>query len=220
MNALSLINPAIPTLNPHTAVQEAQTTLLSYHMYEVPVVDKGIFMGFFGGLSSSDKLPAPASPVRDHLYNRDCYVEPQVYYYDIVKKSLLFDNHSVAVCESKGQYLGAIRTGDIVKAFGLLSATQSPGGLIVIMVRTDDYALAEVIRLIEESGTKVLSLHVLQDPDKDHHIQLHIKTHTQETQPSIETLKRFGYSVLEGYDAEAHQDAKRNYDLLMRYLSD
>jgi acetoin utilization protein AcuB len=96
------------------------------------------------------------------------------------------------------------------------------GAIVEIKIAQRDYSLAEVSRLIESNGVKIISsyYHTPQVGDVITDSYLTLKLNQSDIAASLATLERFGYNITGVYahDPIENIDQER-LDSLLRYLA-
>ena len=95
----------------------------------------------------------------------------------------------------KTLYIGTIAPQDILAGMSFFSSIRSPGAVLGIQIRQEDYSLAEISRLTEENEAKILSLSMIQSSDDPHQLYLVLKLSVQDGAAVRKTLTRHGYQV-------------------------
>ncbi len=150
---------------------------------------------------------------------KDCTVQLESHFYDILKVANDQKLQMVAVLNEEQKYAGVITVQDIMISFAQTAAVQMPGGIIVLSMDLIDYSLAEISRYVEENNAKIISSSMIEDPLDKGKIKLTLKINQVELNRVVATLERFGYRVIGRYN-EIKRDTgeKDKIDMLLRYL--
>ena len=82
-----------------------------------------------------------------------------------------------------------------------------------------DYSLAEVSRLIEAEGAKILSAWIANDVLDTDKIKLTVKINKTDLSHIAATLERFGYKIIAKFHETKHSATEQErLDILMKYL--
>ena len=187
-------------------------------VFELPVTDSDRFLG----LITDDKLDEVLDgDLQLHdLEGAEALIHQNQHYYDVLKVANREAVSLVAVVDDYGKYLGVIALEDIVEAFSQTSAVRGPGSMITLSLNTIDYSLAEISRLVEENGVKILSSYVVNvdtDPSK---IKVTLKLNTEDVSHVVATLSRFSYTVETNYQENSRDVQERErLDGLLNYLN-
>ena len=219
MIASELINHMVPPLKLSDDADKAVVWMEELRCNFLPVVDKRKFLG----LISEDIILQGENiekKIREfELVGVRCFVNENTHFYDILKKASDFGVQSVAVIDDGGEYAGVITVQDCINVFSQSAAVQTPGGIIVLSMEHRDYSLAEISRLVEENGVKIMSSNVRIDPIDAHKIKLTLKINTLEMNRVVATLERFGYKIISRFqDSTTDDNEKDRLDMFFRYL--
>ncbi|MFA0961990.1 CBS domain-containing protein [Roseivirga sp. BDSF3-8] len=219
MIAEELINYMIPPIKPGDEAHKAITWMEELRVNQLPVVDKGIFLGLIheDTIYEDNRIDRE---VRDFdLIGSDCYVLGSQHFYDIIKTATNCSVQMVAVFDDDNTYLGVITVEDTITAFAQTAAVQSSGGIIVLSMAHNDYSLSEISRLVEGEGAKILSSSVANDTLDPTKFKLTLKINKVDLSHIIATLERFGYKIIARFqESEAISNEKERIDILLRYL--
>jgi acetoin utilization protein AcuB len=219
MIAGQLINDMIPPLKPSDTTQQAVKWMEELRVNQLPVVEKRQFLG----LASEDILlqseEADQLLSEQRLVGQDCYVYEYQHFYDILKVASRHGVQVVAVLSADQKFKGVITVEDTVTAFAQTAAVESPGGIIVLSMRQIDYSLAEISRLVESNGAKILSSGITTDPIDPSKLKLTLKVNKTDLSDVIATLERFGYRIIAKFqETKMESQEKERLDILMKYL--
>lgn len=82
-----------------------------------------------------------------------------------------------------------------------------------------DYSLSEIARIAESNDVTLLSVNTITNPSSGR-LEVLLKTNRQELQGLLATFERFNYAVKYTVTEDQEEDqVKKNYDLLMNYIS-
>jgi acetoin utilization protein AcuB len=124
----------------------------------------------------------------------------------------------LAVLDENGQYLGVIKTKDIVLALSKSLTVKAHGSIIVLKLKPNDYSLSDIVRIIEYGDAKVLGFFTFELPDTNE-IELHLKLNTTILRNILATLERYDYRVEAYYNREdMSDDNDLRYENLMKII--
>jgi hypothetical protein len=113
-----------------------------------------------------------------------------------------------------------ITVGELLQAFSKTIAVQSPGGIIVASIKKIDYSLAEITRLIEADGAKVIGCYLLDDDENTDSLKITLKLDKKDVSHIVATLERFNYRIVALFQEEKIiSNEKERLDILMKYLN-
>ncbi len=195
MLASELISLEIPTLKPKDSVALALDLLSEYKIELLPVVDKENYLGM-----ATEKLLE--NIIDDHTLLTKLSLECQnetvaadEHFFDILKKSNQFQTNALAVLDINKKYLGTVYKNNILEQFSQNASFDEKGGIIILSLNKQDYALSQISRLVESCNGKVLHLFISNDKEDPMKIDLFIKTNLSNLLPLKATFERFSYQI-------------------------
>lgn len=219
MIASDLINYMIPPLKLNDEVQKAILWMEELRTPELPVVEKGRFLGFLCEDTLFEMNGAYPKVADYNLMGTTCKVLQSQHYYDVIRTC---DNNGlshVAVLDETESYLGVIALEEVIQAFAMTSSIKSHGGIMVLSLKQIDYSLAEISRLIESDNGKILSSYLTDDPNDPAKVNLTLKVNLEDLTRVQATLERFGYQVVAKFnDTSKVADEQERLDILLKYL--
>ena len=222
MLAATLINPMIPTLKPTDSVGKALEWIDEFGIKQMIVVDSATYLGIISEdilLSFSDDN-MPLSDVI--LQYPNIHATANQHIFEIL--NIVSQNHLqiIAVLDAQGDFEGSISLPDLAEHFIKNFGAAEKGAIIVLKISERDYSLAEISRLIESNGTKILSSYYASGnyPESLYTSRLTLKLNRTDITPIIATLERFGYDIEEAHANDPVQSIdQQRLDLLLRYLA-
>ncbi|MBU2915600.1 MULTISPECIES: CBS domain-containing protein [Reichenbachiella] len=218
MIARDLINYTIPPLKPTDNISKAQNWMSEFHVHELPVVDNGKFIGIFNENLIFDQVEDAELIQEFHLLSAHLYVDQNEHYYEVLKKAYEASSNLVAVLNEDKDYIGSITIQDVVEAFSKMSSINSPGSIIVISMSMMDYSMAEISRIVESEGGKILSSFI-EHADQTENIRLTLKVNLENASSIVSSFQRFGYNIASVFGkGQEHQIDQERLDTLLHYL--
>lgn len=219
MRAKDLINYTIPPLKLSDKVEKAKTWMNEFHVHELPVVENGSFLGIFTESLLFDQIDNVDLIEDFHFVNDKLSIDQDEHYYEVLKNAYEANSNMVAVLDNQGQYLGVIMIQDVIEAFSKMVSITSPGSIIILSMAMIDYSMAEIARIVESEGAKVLSSFIEMDSKDAERIKLTLKLNQENSTLIVSTFQRFGYNVSTIFGkGEEEGFEKERLDTLMRYL--
>ncbi|REE01679.1 CBS domain-containing protein [Marinoscillum furvescens] len=219
MIAKDLINYMIPPLKPQDKVSKAKQWMDELRLSELPVVDNGVFVGLIDEeLLLNDELKYPN--IGDYpLLGQKCTVGAGNHYYDVLKTSNIEGFRIVAVIDELNQYLGVVSIEDVVEAFAKNSSVSTPGAILGLRLKFNDYSLTEISRIIESNEVKILSSYLSPHSEDPNDLHLTLKLNKEDISHIISQLEEAGFTVESAHNtASSSFDEKERIDILMKYL--
>lgn len=218
MIAKDLINYTIPPLKLSDTIEKARDWMSEFHIHELPVVKDGQFIGIFNENLLFDQMEGLKLIEDVQLLSAHLFVDQNEHYYEVLKKAYESSSNLVAVINEEKKYIGCITVQDVVEAFSKMSAINSPGTIIVARMSMMDYSMAEISRIIESEGGKILSSFTEHAGDEEN-IRLTLKVNLENSSNIVSALQRFGYNIIAVFGkGDEDQFEKDRLDILMRYL--
>lgn len=124
----------------------------------------------------------------------------------------------MAVIDEDGEYLGILKTKDVVKALSSSLSIKSSGSIIVLRMRPNDYSLSDLSRVIEYSDAKILGFFIFEVEDSNE-LEVHLKLNTTTLKHILATLERYDYKVIQYFNREdLADDMDERYENLMNFI--
>ncbi len=222
MIAKDLIN----TLVPHASLADdfGKLTVLmdDLRVSQLPVVEDNAFRGFISNEMLFEHTAAHTNGVLAayELSSGNCSVYEDQHFYEIIKTMTEGGAEMVAVLSHEDIFLGVITTEDLLEAFSRTVAVQSPGGIIVASIKKIDYSLAEITRLIEADGAKIIGCFLMDDEENSDRVSVSLKLDKKDVSHIVATLERFNYQIIALFQEEKIiSNEKERLDILMKYLN-
>ena len=99
------------------------------------------------------------------------------------------------VSNTKGEYLGVITLETLSKELSELCGAETAGSAIVLELRATDYALSDIVRILESNQAHLLSM-LTKPQSETGKILLLLKIDLEDASPVIRSFERFNYTVL------------------------
>ncbi|MBK5285759.1 MAG: CBS domain-containing protein [Bacteroidia bacterium] len=214
----ALIKDSIPPLKLSDSVGKAIKWMEDFHVMDLPVVEEA---GYLGLLSLQEILTLEhthaISSLDSSLFDKS-FINENRHVYEVMK--LMYDKEVsvVPVMSDDNKYLGIITLADVIQYFSGTGAVQDPGGIIVLEVKSNDYAMSQIAQIIESDNASILSSFISNLPDNK--IEITLKLNKPDLTRIIAAFERYNYEVKESYHQNDFVDTlKSRYDSLMNYLN-
>ncbi len=147
------------------------------------------------------------------------FVYHDVHLYEVLRQAAAESLSLVAVLDHHDHYVGAITTQELTQAMAGFTSITQPGGIIVLEVNEQQYALSEIARIIESNDAKVLSSSVTSAPNSTQ-LEVTLKLNVMDLSSVIQTLNRYDYIVKASFAEESQYDSllSERYEALMKFL--
>jgi CBS domain-containing protein len=222
MLAATLINPMVPTLKLTDPVSTALDWMSDYGTQQLVVVEDDLYKGIVSEPILLEVLDdnIPLSEVlRQH---EEIFANEDQHVYELLRLLNQYRLQVIGVVNEDGTFAGSILAKELLERFADVLGVQEKGAILVLKVAERDYSLAEVSRLIESNGTKVISSYyssnaTYENPDD---ARLTLKLNRTDINPIVATLERFGYTIEEAHANDPIESIdQERLDMLMRYLA-
>jgi CBS domain-containing protein len=217
MKARDAINPSTPALAVTDSVEKALGLLMEHHVNHLPVVDED---GDLAGLLSEERLmdaEGPDAEIGSLVVGRPVSVPPDAHIFEAARSMVEHDLSTIPVANKQGRYLGLIQRHDIFDKFAQMLSTQRSGAIVALEVDPRDYALAKLVRLIEQNEGKVLAV-ASEEPDTSTgKIQVTLKLNVHDTSRIRHVLEHNGYHVVASF-GEDDGELEELVEEFVRYL--
>jgi len=222
MLAATLINPMIPVLKLTDTVGTALDWMDEFHTSQLIVTDSGIYEGIVTEDILFDIPDTTEVLGKVIIQHKDIFASENQHPYELLRLVNQFGLLIIPVVHDGKVLSGSILVSDLVEHFVNELGVQEKGAVIVLKIAERDYSLAEISRLIESNGTRVLSSYY-SSSESAHPLQesrLTLKLNRTHITPVIATLERFGYDIEEAHANDPIESVdQERLDMLMRYLA-
>jgi acetoin utilization protein AcuB len=220
MLARELINDSIPPVKTSDTASAVLDWMGEFKVTHLPIVNHQSLLGI---VSENDllELQDEDAPVgnMDLLIPADTFALENSHIFDVLRLMALHRLDIVPVVDEKENYAGLITRADLIAALANMLGAKEPGGIIVLELQANNYALAEIGRICESNDAKVLSLTTAQSLDGSH-LLVTLKLNIREMSRLINTFERFNYKIATVvFDGDQLDDVRSNYENLLRYLN-
>ena len=217
MIAGKLVTNTLVPLRTSDTGDEALGIMTDFHVRHLPIVNNEQLLGL---ISEDDILE---NDVNEAVGSYQLSINrPQVkandHFYEVMRQLSEHQLTVIPVIDEEGNYVGMISQEDVLNYFARLASFSEPGTILILEVPSRDYSLAEICRLIEGEGTRVLSSFVSANTDGTV-LNVTLKLNRTYIQSVMATLERFNYEVIASFNEhELYESLQENYNSLMYYL--
>lgn len=217
MKARDAITSTIPELSVHDSIETALGRLMEHHVNHLPVVDDE---GDLAGVLSEQRLmdaEGPDDEVGTLVVGRPVSVPPEAHIFDAARTMVEHDLSTIPVADQEGRYYGLIQRHDVFDKFAQMLSTQQSGAILALEVDPRDYALAKLVRLIEQNDGKVLAVASEAPEQSSGKIRVTLKLNVHDTSRIRHVLEHHGYHVVASF-AEDDGELEELVEEFVRYL--
>ena len=220
MLAKELISDIVPALRTSDSGLTALNWMEVFRVSHLPIVNDKELLGLISDADIYD-LNMAEEPIGNHnLSLTSPSVRFDQHIYEVINLISKYKLTVVPVLDIDGKYQGIISLHDLLQKFAHLTATQNPGGIIMLELNENDYSLTEIANIIEGNDAKVLSLYIT-SPKDSVKLELTIKVNRVDISSIIQTFNRYNYIIKASYldDEELDSLYKSRFDQFMKYLN-
>jgi len=219
MTAKHLISESIPPLKTSDTGEKAITWMNELHIAHLPIVNNKKLLGVITEDDILDLTHPELTIEKQALSLARPFVYAHQHLYDVIKIVSDLQLTAIPVVDENEEYVGLITLERIIQQFAQLSSVQEPGGLIMLVMSTKDYSLAEIAQIVESNDASVLSAYVSSHTDSTK-LEVTIKVNRLDLRQIIATFERYEYNVAASVQESDHYDyLKDRLDSLMNYLN-
>ncbi len=214
-----LISTIVPVLHPMDTGAKALRLMNEFHLTQLPLVVDNKYQQL---IEEDDVMDWEDPDLLLETSGDNTFkpaVSEQAHLFEALKIFSDFKLTSLHVVSREGEYLGVITRDSLLLALSGYNAVKEHGGIIALEVDPRDYSLTEIARIAESNDVTLLSVNTLTIPTNGR-LEVVLKTNRQELSGLVATFERFNYTIRYLVTEEQEEDLlKKNYDLLMNYIS-
>lgn len=220
MIASKLISEIVPAVNKNDKASDALNWMDIFKVTHLPIINNKEYLGLISELDIFDLNDTDIFVIDHPLILQRPFVRDDEHLFGVAELASKYKLTTIPVLNQNDEYLGLITINDLAIEFSHLMSTESPGGIIVLEVKTNDYSLSEIAQIIEGNNTKILSLYIktINTADK---IEITIKVNKPDVSSVIQTFERYSYKIVKIYSETSDLDSslQNRLDSFLKYLS-
>jgi acetoin utilization protein AcuB len=218
MLTIELINSSIPHLRLQDTVSKALQLINDFRLTHLPVIADEKYVGL---VSEDDLLEAEDENMSLEKLQEKFLIKSvgdNEHFLSAVNFCNQFETTVVPVINEERELTGIIATANLLKALGDFSGANSIGGIIVLEMERNQFAISEISRIVESNDATVLHLNTTTHPDTGIlTVTLHLNK--KDVAAIIASFERYQYNIIgyfgnEKFENEIHS----NFRHLMNYL--
>lgn len=219
MTAAELISDIIVPLKTSDTVETAISIMEEFKVSHLPVVNN---IGYIALVSEEDldlveDKETPVGNIKLSLARP--LINSYQHIYDVIRLMNEQKLSLLPVVDSDENYMGSISLESLAENFGIMTAIQNPGAIIVLEMSQNDYSLSEISQIVESNDAKVLSMYITSRMDSTT-MEVTLKINKQDISQVMNTFMRYNYTIKASYaEDEDPNDLKDRFDSLMNYLN-
>lgn len=219
MLARDLISTVVPILHPVDSGSRALRLMNEYHLTQLPLVLENKYLALVEEDDILD-LEEPEVSLEHMEYNglKPAIME-NAHFYEALKLFHDLKLSALPVVSHENEYLGVLTKDNLLAVLAQYNGVKETGGILALDMDPRDYSLSEIARIAESNDVTLLSVNTITHPVSGR-LEVLLKTNRQELQGLVATFERFSYTIKYTITEEQEEDVvKKNYDLLMNYIS-
>jgi len=218
MLALELNNNDIPQLQLQDTVAKALQLFNDFKVSHLPVVAEEKFVGL---ISEEDLLDANNKNMLIELLQKDfilASINENDHFLQAVNISNQYQTNIVPVINFEKELVGTISGQTLLRTLGYFSGSQEIGGIIVLEMERNQFAISEISRIVESNEATVLHLNTTIQPETGL-LRVTIHINKKELSAVVAAFERYEYDVIYYFGEEKFEnEIQSNYRHLMNYL--
>lgn len=213
-----ILNTQIAPLKPADTAGLAITKLDLLHTAQFPVVDNDRLIGMIS-IDALTEVDDEKTLIATLPLGEPIAVPASQHLFEAARQMLALELYLLPVVGEDRQFLGVIKKRDVLHAISEVFNLESFGSVITVEMIPQDFTLAEIVRLIETEGAKILGVAVEQPSSKYGFYRVSIKLNFEDSSIVTSALSRHGYVVTSQVSsANLEKDFSERADELIRYL--
>ncbi len=218
MIASELISQILSPLRTSDTGEQALAMMSIYHVKHLPIVNNEQLLGT---ISEEDILSGNMDePIGSYgLSLSRAHVNQNDHLFEVMGKMADFVLTAIPVVDDHKTYLGVITQEELMQFYAKSFSFTEPGSILLLEMERHNYSLAEISRIIEAEGIRILSTFLTKSPDSEV-VYVTLKIGAGDAQRAKSTLERHNYFVKASFVEKAFvEDLNEHYDALMHYLN-
>jgi acetoin utilization protein AcuB len=218
MLATSLINNSIPRLQLHDTVSKALQLINDFRVTHLPVIAEEKYLGLVSenNLLDAERETISLAELQETFITRA--VGDTEHFLAAVNFSNNFETSVVPVVNEEKELTGVITSSILLKALGDFSGANVTGGIIVLEMERNKFAISEISRIVESNDATILHLNTITD-EKTGLLIVTIHLNKKDVATIIASFERYEYNIVYYFgDEKFENEIHNNFLHLMNYL--
>ncbi len=219
MQAIDYIDADIPYLKDTDTVQFALDVMAGNAITILPVVSNWSYLGLVEEdfLLNIDNGNIPLGNFE--FENANIAVIDEQHVFELIQKMIETNTFSMPVLGADKRYIGMANAESVLRKLGNTSSLTDPGGMIVLQMNKNDYALSEIARIVESNDALILNCYISSNENISQ-IEVTLKISKADLNDVIASFERYEYTIKAAYhQSSTREDLQHRYDSLMHYLN-
>jgi len=219
MIAAELISNNIPPLKPSDDLTTVLNWMREFHIIHLPVIKDGKYLGTISedDLLDVNDIEIPISELKTSLSKNSVPFNEHIY--EVMQQVTENKLTTIPVLDESETFMGIITVQSLISYFADMSAIKNPGSIVVLQMKSKDYSLHEISRLVESNDASILSAIISHEDVEQDRIEVTIKINQQDISAITATLERYDYTIKNIFQESEYTDVlKDRYDSLMNWI--
>lgn len=218
MIASELISQILSPLRTSDTGEQALAMMSIYHIKHLPIVNSEELLGIMSEENIlSGNMDEPIGSY--NLTLTQAHVTQHDHLFEVMGRMADFKLTAIPVVDDQNRYLGVITQDELMQYYARSFSFAEPGSILVLEMARRDYSLAEISRIIESEGIRILSTFLTKSADQAV-VYVTLKISSGDGQRAQAALKRHEYEIKASFkEASYFEDLNEHYDALMHYLN-
>ena len=203
-------------IDPNTSIEEVNLLFEAHSLSALPVCENNSFIGVLRkeAVDEEDK----EATVADYQYALERFFVPLTATWDVVVEAFgRYHTDMLPVINKEEHFIGYYHLDEFVLQLTQTPFIQEAGYVLILQKDTLNYSLAEVSRIVEENGGKLLGLYLSNRTENN--VLITLKITTNRLSEILQHLRRYGYGILtEKEDDHYRKELKDIADYFEKYL--
>ena len=203
-------------IDPNTSIEEVNLLFEAHSLSALPVCENNSFIGVLRkeAVDEEDK----EATVADYQYGLERFFVPLTATWDVVVEAFgRYHTDMLPVINKEEHFIGYYHLDEFVLQLTQTPFIQEAGYVLILQKDTLNYSLAEVSRIVEENGGKLLGLYLSNRTENN--VLITLKITTNRLSEILQHLRRYGYGILtEKEDDHYRKELKDIADYFEKYL--
>lgn len=200
------------------SVGKAIRLINDYRVTHLPVVNEEIYLGL---ISEDDLLDVydekSGIEILQQHFVPDA-VKEDVHFLNAVNYTSLHESSIVPVINNTNALTGVITASDLLKAMATFSGANESGGIIVLEMERQQFAVSQISRIVEGNDAVILNLNTTRHSNTGM-MTVTLQLNKHEITAIATAFERYEYNVVYALGDEKFEDnIDTNYRHLMNYL--
>ncbi len=219
MIANQIMSDVVPALKPEDFCNTALSWMEVFRISHLPVVENQKFRGIVSdsAIYDANTFDQPVKSLKNQFL--DIYIQPQQHFFEIINAFHQYRLTALPVVNKKNYFKGLITLPTLIDNFSELLASDSPGGVIILEMHSNDYSLSEIAQIIEGNDARILASYISNVKDSMR-MRVTLKINKMDLTSILRTFERYEYEISATYseDDKLEDTMQDRYDSFMKYL--